>query len=239
MANGYTATPSSQTGLVAAQSLGFTIAPIGGNFAAFDSFIVTSSVPGDVFTLGSPATPFFGGVGQIGVTTGGGPGFQLFLTPQTPGPRTLTFTNGTTTPDAAPVQYIATLPSGPAAPDMLRSGSRWMEGVRQASAVTALVYQRGGPGGPSFAIPDATIGMTIDDVVDVDGVTVQVKTRDYLFSAAPFGSGVAFPPISGDQITEINGGVWEVMAIPGKGFWQWHDINETAIRVHVKKISSV
>jgi hypothetical protein len=122
--------------------------------------------------------------------------------------------------------------------DLLRTGSTWLESIRQANATTAVQYRRDSARPVTVTIPDATLGTTMEEAQSQDGITVAVRIRDYIFAAATLQNAGIFPPKSGDQITEVNSGVWEVMAIPHEKEWRWHDLNETAIRVHTKKVTA-
>lgn len=107
MATGYTVTPSSATENVGQISPAYTFAAVGGNFSHLNDFIVTSNVASDVLSvmgagISSDPTP------NIGlINPNDGPSFQLFILCTTPGPRTLTITNGQSWSDVSPLQNLA------------------------------------------------------------------------------------------------------------------------------------
>jgi len=123
-------------------------------------------------------------------------------------------------------------------PDLLRTGSDWLETQRTEHLTRSVVYERGAS---SVAAP-ATVGRTVFEVDDGAGVLMRVESRDYLVLAAHLVlDGQATVPQRGDRIRETEGTqtfVYEVMA-PGKEPpWRYSDPFRKTLRIHTKQVDT-
>ncbi|MFH1022122.1 MAG: hypothetical protein V1809_01895 [Planctomycetota bacterium] len=122
--------------------------------------------------------------------------------------------------------------------DLLKQGSRWLEGMRVAHASRPVVYVRGAD---SVEV-SATIGRTIFSLDQGYSVIERVETRDYLVLAADLViGGVATLPRAGDRIREVEGNkayVYEVMAPGNEPCWRYSDPYRKTLRIHTKHVAT-
>jgi hypothetical protein len=116
--------------------------------------------------------------------------------------------------------------------DMLRTGAAWLAGQLKAAASTNCAYKRGG----STAQFSATIGKSMFESADQNGVVEQWESRDYLVKTAdlPYGE-----PQRHDIIVEELDGVstfFEVSAPRGVPLFHFGDAFQTMCRIHTKRI---
>lgn len=109
----------------------------------------------------------------------------------------------------------------------------------RANASTSVYYRRG-----SWAIQiPVTIGRSQFEDTGGDGSLIRYESRDYLITPSDLViDGIQVEPASGDQIIEgalDNGLLFEVLSIPGEGFWRWSDQFRTTYRVHAKFASAI
>lgn len=123
-------------------------------------------------------------------------------------------------------------------PDLLRTGSDWLETQRTEHMTSTVVYSRG-----DFDVEvPATIGRTEFEVDDGFGVLVRTESRDYLILAENLVlDGQPTLPERGDRIRETEGSqtvVYEVMA-PGKEPpWRYSDPYRRTLRIHTKQVDT-
>lgn len=124
-------------------------------------------------------------------------------------------------------------------PDLLRTGSDWLEEMRTRHATGTVTYRRGADG----VTLSATIGRTVFEVDDGFGVLQKFESRDFLVLADELvlgGSPVL--PEAGDRIEEVAGAttyVYEVMA-PGKEpAWRYSDAYRRTLRIHTKQVETL
>jgi hypothetical protein len=119
--------------------------------------------------------------------------------------------------------------------DLLETGSSWLGTVRRAHAGRTVAFRRG----VLSAEVTATVGRTVFEVQDADGLLVRTESRDYLIDAdllTAFGE-----PQAGDEIVDVLAGVstvFEVMAPGGSPPWDWHDRWNACYRIHTKIIGT-
>jgi len=123
-------------------------------------------------------------------------------------------------------------------PDLLRTGSDWLEAQRTEHMTSSVVYARGAS---TVEVP-ATIGRTEFEVDDGFGVLVRTESRDYLILAEHLVlDGQPALPQRGDRIRETDGSqtvVYEVMT-PGKEPpWRYSDPYRKTLRVHTKQVDT-
>lgn len=121
--------------------------------------------------------------------------------------------------------------------DFLRKSSAWLGRIQQASLATLVTYRRGGSGGRSCPWP-ATSAKTTQEAED-GGMMVSVLIADYIGPVATLlAGGIDMPPVSGDQIVEADGTVWELIAVPGEGHWRYSGVDLSRIRIHTKQVAA-
>ena len=123
-------------------------------------------------------------------------------------------------------------------PDLLRTGSDWLEAQRTEHMTRSVVYERGDS---NVEVP-ATIGRTLFEVDDGLGVLVRTESRDYLILAEHLVlDGQPTLPQRGDRVRETEAGqtvVYEVMA-PGKEPpWRYSDPYRKTLRIHTKQVDT-
>lgn len=122
--------------------------------------------------------------------------------------------------------------------DLLETGSNWLEDQRTKHATRTVTYERG----IDSAAVSATVGRTVFEVDNGQGVLERIESRDFLMLAADLllGGSPALPQ-RGDRIRETQGAttyVYEVMA-PGKEpEWRWSDAYRKTLRIHTKQIDT-
>ncbi len=123
-------------------------------------------------------------------------------------------------------------------PDLLRSASAWLQGVRTAAAAGPVVYRAGGAS-DGFTVL-ATVGRTLEQVNGggPDDVQLAVQVRDYLINAADLADGLAGEPRPGHLIVEPDGTAFQVMPVPGEGAWRWSDPFRQTYRIHTKRVAA-
>lgn len=116
--------------------------------------------------------------------------------------------------------------------DMLRTGAAWLASQLKAAASTTCAYKRGA-NTAQFA---ATIGKSMFESADQNGVIEQWESRDYLVKTdeLPYGE-----PRRGDIIVEELDGVatfFEVSAPRGVPVFHFGDAFQALCRIHTKRI---
>lgn len=121
--------------------------------------------------------------------------------------------------------------------DLLDKGSKWLGRQRREHAAQEVVYLRGGS---SVGVP-ATIGRTEFDQ-DESGYPVRVHSTDFLIDVADLElDGIPVEPQRGDQVITgriDEGVVFEVMNVPGAGYWRYADAYRRVYRVHTKQVGT-
>lgn len=120
--------------------------------------------------------------------------------------------------------------------DILQRGSDWLEDQRHTHATRTVTYKQD-VNSISLA---ATIGRTIFEIDNGQGVLERIESRDFLVLATDLVLvGLPVLPRRGDRIRETQGAttyVYEVMA-PGKEpEWRWSDPYRKTLRIHTKQI---
>ena len=122
--------------------------------------------------------------------------------------------------------------------DLLQQGSDWLQDQRHEHLTQSVTYKRG----VESVSVSATIGRTMFEVDNGQGVLERIESRDFLVLAADLVLGAAPTlPQRGDRIRETQGTstyVYEVMA-PGKEpEWRWSDAYRKTLRIHAKHIDT-
>ena len=122
--------------------------------------------------------------------------------------------------------------------DLLKTGSDWLEDMREAHASGTVVYSRGED---SVEIA-ATIGRTEFEIDNGYGVIERTESRDFLLSAAALVlGGVLAWPQRGDRIAENVGEdtyIYEVMAPGNEPPWRYADSYRRTFRAHTKHVET-
>lgn len=116
--------------------------------------------------------------------------------------------------------------------DLLRTGAAWLADQLKAAAGTNCAYKRGA----NTAQFTATVGKSMFESADQNGVVEQWESRDYLVKTdeLPYGE-----PHRGDIIVEELDGVstfFEVSAPRGVPVFHFGDAFQRICRIHTKKI---
>ena len=123
--------------------------------------------------------------------------------------------------------------------DLLKTGSDWLEDMRDTHATTSVEYCRDGD---SVQV-SATVGRTIFRINDAYGGDVRHVSRDYLILAADLVlAGSQTLPQQGDRIKEAVGDkvyVYEVMSPGGnEPDWRYCDAYRKTLRIHTKHVAT-
>jgi len=120
--------------------------------------------------------------------------------------------------------------------DLLDQGAAWLDGKRKSHMSRTVTYARGAT---SFSV-QATIGRTLFERSDAEGIQTTWESRDYLISAEDIREELFASPAAGDTITEIDDAgtfTYEVMAPPGEKVWKYSDSYRRCMRIHTKQTS--
>ena len=121
--------------------------------------------------------------------------------------------------------------------DLLETGSDWLQDQRTKHMSRQVVYQRGSE---SVSLA-ATIGRTVFEIDDGQGLLERYESRDFLVLADDLVlAGSKTLPKSGDRIRETQGSdvfVYEVMAPGGEPVWRYSDPYRKTLRIHTKQIA--
>jgi len=118
-------------------------------------------------------------------------------------------------------------------PDVLATGSAWLNATLRANASHTVTYKRGS----ASASVSATTGSTPFEATNDDGIVTHFESRDFLIDVADledFGE-----PERGDQVLDtLNGNVeiFEVVAPDGEEHLRYSDPERTVYRIHTKHI---
>jgi hypothetical protein len=121
--------------------------------------------------------------------------------------------------------------------DLLGQGAAWLEGMRHRHMTRPVVYQRG-----ALAVTiQATVGRTVFEVSNAQGVVTQVERRDFLVRAQDLvlGSTVVLPA-PGDRIRETRGEkvhVYEVMGAGNEKHFRPSDPDGLTLRIHTAEVA--
>lgn len=122
-------------------------------------------------------------------------------------------------------------------PNLLKTGSDWLQSQQDAHATSPVVYGRGA----ETVTVNAIIGRTEFDAADEYGITIRTESRDYLILAADLIlDGSVVLPERGDTITETDGDftlVYEVLPIGNQPHWRYSDPFRKRLRIHTKLLS--
>jgi hypothetical protein len=123
-------------------------------------------------------------------------------------------------------------------PDMLRQGQEWLAAKLTNHASRPVVYRRG----EWEATLEATIGRSLYDQDDGEGIVTRSQVRDFLIDTQTLlTSVIGSLPRRGDTIIEVDGDqtfVFEVMALGGDPPWRYSDPFRLKLRIHTKQIES-
>jgi hypothetical protein len=122
--------------------------------------------------------------------------------------------------------------------DMLRKGQEWLSSKLTEHASHEVVYRRDELG----TVLKATIGKSMYDQDDGEGVVTRSQVRDFLIDTQSLLlSVIGSLPRRGDTIVEIDGDttfIFEVMALGGDPPWRYSDPFRLKLRIHTKQIES-
>ena len=121
--------------------------------------------------------------------------------------------------------------------DLLGQGAAWLEGMRHRHMTRPVVYQRG-----ALAVTiQATIGRTIFEMSNAQGVVTQVERRDFLVRAEDLVlGGTVVLPAPGDRIRETRSGtvhVYEVMGAGNEKHFRPSDPDGLTLRIHTAEVA--
>ena len=121
---------------------------------------------------------------------------------------------------------------------MLRKGQEWLSSKLTEHASHKVVYRRNELG----AVLKATIGKSMYDQDDGEGIVTRSQVRDFLIDTQSLLlSVIGSLPRRGDTIVEIDGDttfIFEVMALGGDPPWRYSDPFRLKLRIHTKQIES-
>lgn len=119
----------------------------------------------------------------------------------------------------------------------LQDGVAWLGGQLKDHAGTSIAYQRGA----NTVTLTGTATLHEYEIVDQDGFSATVLSRDYIVHAADLVLGGAeIAPRAGDQITETIGAVacsFEVMPLGMKKEYEPVDRDGLLLMIHTKKVA--
>lgn len=123
-------------------------------------------------------------------------------------------------------------------PDLLETGSSWLENQRHQHMTRTVLYQR-----ETDAVElAATIGRTAFEQADEFGVIHRTESRDFLVGSSDLVlAGVQALPKAGDQLRETAGDqtfVYEVMAPGNEPPWRYSDPYRRTLRIHTKHVAT-
>lgn len=124
--------------------------------------------------------------------------------------------------------------------DILQTACSALQAVRHGSLSQTVTYRRG----EATIEIAATIGRTIFEVDDGQGVIVQVESRDWLVRVSDLvlgWPGVATEPKPGDRVEATSGAtvrVYEVTAMAGEKCWRYSDPYRETFRIHTKQLDT-
>jgi hypothetical protein len=122
--------------------------------------------------------------------------------------------------------------------DLLKKGQEWLSSKLTQHASREIVYRRGELG----VSLKATIGRSLYDQDDGEGIVTRSQVRDFLIDTLSLlDSIIGSLPRRGDTIVEIDGNatfIFEVMALGGDPPWRYSDPFRLKLRIHTKQIES-
>lgn len=122
--------------------------------------------------------------------------------------------------------------------DLLEQGSAFLEDQRHRHMSRNVNYKRGTDG----VDLQATVGKTVFEQADANGLIQRLEARDFLIRAQDLVlAGQTTLPRAGDQVRETQGTtthVYEVMAPGGEPPFRYSDPFRRTLRVHTKHIAT-
>ena len=122
-------------------------------------------------------------------------------------------------------------------PDLLETGSNWLQDQRTRHMSRTVSYERGAD---SVSL-SATVGRTMFEIEDGHGVVQRHEARDFLVLADDLVlAGSNALPQAGDRIRETQGAmvfVYEVMAPGSEPVWRYGDPYRKTLRIHTKQVA--
>lgn len=123
-------------------------------------------------------------------------------------------------------------------PDLLQTGSAWLDAKRKAFMSHAVTYSRG-----AFSVSVlAGAGQTIFNIDDGGGAMISYESRDFLITATDLIlNSILTTPLRGDRIVDVIGSstfTFEVVAPKGLPDWRYTDAFKQTLRVHTKLIGT-
>jgi len=122
--------------------------------------------------------------------------------------------------------------------DLLEQGSAFLEDQRHQHMSRNVNYKRGTDGVDLLA----TVGKTMFEQADANGLIQRLEARDFLIRAQDLVlAGQTTLPRAGDQVRETQGTtthVYEVMAPGGEPPFRYSDPFRRTLRVHTKHIAT-
>lgn len=121
---------------------------------------------------------------------------------------------------------------------MLQAGQKWLAEKLTLHASRQVIYRRDALS-TEIAV---TVGRSLYQQDDGEGVITRSQVRDYLFDTADLlNSVIGSLPRRGDQIIEREGDqelTFEAMALGGEPPWRFSDPFRFKIRLHTKQIDT-
>lgn len=122
--------------------------------------------------------------------------------------------------------------------DLLEQGSAFLEDQRHRHMSRPVSYRRG----TDSVDLQATVGKTVFEQADGNGLIQRIEARDFLVRAEDLVlAGQTTLPRAGDQVREAQGvttHVYEVMAPGGEPPFRYSDPFRRTVRVHTKHIAT-
>jgi hypothetical protein len=120
--------------------------------------------------------------------------------------------------------------------DLIQRGQEWLSSKLTQHASREIVYRRGELG----VSLKATIGRSLYDQDDGEGIVTRSQVRDFLIDTfSLLDSLIGSLPRRGDTIVEIDGDttfIFEVMALGGDPPWRYSDPFRLKLRIHTKQV---
>lgn len=117
---------------------------------------------------------------------------------------------------------------------MMFEAAQWLSDKIAEHATTTVTYSRSAL---SVTLA-AAVGRTAYRIADDYGSRLEYGDRDYLVQASNLVlGGTQTTPEPGDQVTESDGSVYEVLAMFGEPCWRYSDPHHQTLRIHTKKVA--
>lgn len=122
--------------------------------------------------------------------------------------------------------------------DLLHNGLSWLSQQLTTHASRTVIYQRDA----LSAEVRATIGRSLYDQDNGEGIVTRSQVRDYLIDTSELlNSVIGSLPRRGDQIIEAENNcqvTYEVMSLGGEPPWRYSDPFRLKLRIHTRQIDT-